>query len=107
EIDPAFHALAGENVADRANVVLLHADILKNKNELNPHVLATLDELRHKSTCQQLKLVANLPYAVATPVLTNFLLTELPFERFVVTVQWEIAARMIAPPGTKEYGALA
>src|SRR5262249_5250789 len=46
EIDPAFHALAQENVAERANVVLLHADILKNKNELNPHVLAALDDLR-------------------------------------------------------------
>jgi 16S rRNA (adenine1518-N6/adenine1519-N6)-dimethyltransferase len=107
EIDPAFHALAQENVAERANVMLLHADILKNKNELNPDVLAAFDELQHQSECQRLKLVANLPYAVATPVLTNFLLSELPFERFVVTVQWEIAARLIAQPGTKEYGALA
>src|SRR5207237_10791052 len=54
-----------------------------------------------------LKLVANLPYAVATPVISNFLLTELPFERIVVMVQLEIAERLTARPSTKDYGALA
>src|SRR5262249_33978012 len=57
--------------------------------------------------CKRLKLVANLPYAVATPVISNFLLSELPFERMAVTVQWEIAARLSAVPGVKDYGALA
>jgi 16S rRNA (adenine1518-N6/adenine1519-N6)-dimethyltransferase len=56
---------------------------------------------------RHLKLVANLPYAVATPVLSNFLLLELPLERMVATVQWEIAERLVAPPGTRDYGALA
>ncbi len=56
---------------------------------------------------QQLKLVANLPYAVATPVLSNFLLSDLPFERMVTTVQWEIAERLMAQPDTSGYGALA
>jgi 16S rRNA (adenine1518-N6/adenine1519-N6)-dimethyltransferase len=54
-----------------------------------------------------LKLVSNLPYAVATPVLANFLVLGTPFERMVVTVQWEIAQRLIAAAGTKQYGALA
>ena len=57
--------------------------------------------------CTNLKLVSNLPYAVATPVISNFLLSELPFERMVVTVQWEIAERLLAAPDSKEYGALA
>src|SRR5262249_23174818 len=43
----------------------------------------------------------------AVPVISNFLLSELPFERMVVTVQWEIAERLIARPSTKDYGALA
>jgi 16S rRNA (adenine1518-N6/adenine1519-N6)-dimethyltransferase len=107
EVDPSFYELAKEMVAERPNVVLLHADILKNKNELNSEALQRLAELREKSSCQRLKLVANLPYAVATPVISNFLLSELSFERMVVTVQWEIAARLSAVPGTKDYGALA
>lgn len=52
-------------------------------------------------------MVANLPYAVATPVIANFLLLDLRFERMVVMVQAEIAERLLAMPGTKEYGALA
>jgi 16S rRNA (adenine1518-N6/adenine1519-N6)-dimethyltransferase len=107
EVDPAFYGLATEMVGGRPNVVLFHADILKNKNELNAEVLAKLGELRDKSGCQRLKLVANLPYAVATPVISNFLLSAVSFERMVVTVQWEIAARLSALPGTKDYGALA
>src|SRR5262249_52533706 len=75
EVDPSFYELAKEMVADRPNVVLFHADILKNKNELNPEALTALGQLREKSGCQRLKLVANLPYAVATPVISNFLLS--------------------------------
>src|SRR5262249_32775083 len=45
--------------------------------------------------------------AVAVPVISNFLLSDLPFERMVVTVQWEIAERLLARPSTKHYGALA
>jgi 16S rRNA (adenine1518-N6/adenine1519-N6)-dimethyltransferase len=107
EIDPAFHALVSETLTPREKVVLLHEDVLKNKNQLNPVVLAALDELRQRSGCRQLKIVSNLPYAVATPVISNFLLSDLSFERMVVTVQWEIAARLTAQPATKDYGALA
>jgi 16S rRNA (adenine1518-N6/adenine1519-N6)-dimethyltransferase len=107
ELDTAFASLVDEMVGDRANVVLLHADVLRNKNEFNPDVLAALDGLRQRSGCERLKLVSNLPYAVATPVISNFLLSELPVERMVVTVQWEIAERLMARPGTKSYGALA
>jgi 16S rRNA (adenine1518-N6/adenine1519-N6)-dimethyltransferase len=107
EIDPHFLTLTSENIADLSNVVLIHSDILRNKNELNPGVLETLGVLREKTGLPCLKLVANLPYSVATPVITNFLMTDLPFERMVVTVQWEIAERMIAEPGTHVYSSLA
>jgi len=107
EIDSSFFALASEVVARRAHVVLLHADILKNKNQLNPKVLAALDDLRRQSGCRRLKLAANLPYAVAVPVIANFLVSGRDLERLVVTVQWEIAERLLARPGTKPYGALA
>src|SRR5690606_1224780 len=54
-----------------------------------------------------LKLVANLPYVVATPVIANLLVLRADIERIVVTVQWEIAEKLAAEVGTKEYGSLA
>lgn len=107
EIDDAFHDLVRTLAGNPANVVFLHADVLKNKNELNPSVLKALDEFMQRSACKQIKLVANLPYAVATPVIANLLLTPLPIVKMVVTVQLEIAERLISLPSTKEYGALA
>jgi 16S rRNA (adenine1518-N6/adenine1519-N6)-dimethyltransferase len=106
EIDPAFYSLARETTAGRENVQLLHADILKNKNLLSPDVVAALAEYRRRSGCERFKLVANLPYAVATPAIANFLITEPELERIVVMVQWEMAERLTARPGSKDYNAL-
>jgi 16S rRNA (adenine1518-N6/adenine1519-N6)-dimethyltransferase len=55
---------------------------------------------------RRLKLVANLPYSIATPIVSNLVATEIDWERIVVTIQWELAERMTASPGTREYGAL-
>jgi 16S rRNA (adenine1518-N6/adenine1519-N6)-dimethyltransferase len=107
ELDPAFHELAKRNTALFGNVTLLQGDILSGKNRLNENVLAELGRLQNNPQWTQLKLISNLPYVVATPVITNFLLTELRFERMVVTVQFELAERLVARPGTKEYGSLA
>jgi 16S rRNA (adenine1518-N6/adenine1519-N6)-dimethyltransferase len=107
EIDPAFFELATETIHGRPNVRMLNADALKNKNQLNPDLLQALDEMRADYNPQRLKLVANLPYAVATPVISNLLIAGVEIERMIVTVQWEIAEKVIAKPGTKEYGALA
>jgi 16S rRNA (adenine1518-N6/adenine1519-N6)-dimethyltransferase len=107
ELDPAFIELLREAVGHRENVRILYSDALKNKNEIHPQVLAALAELWQKNECDRIKLVANLPYAVAVPVIGNFLISSFAFERMVVTVQWEIAARLFAEPGSKDYGALA
>jgi 16S rRNA (adenine1518-N6/adenine1519-N6)-dimethyltransferase len=107
ELDPDFHALARRNLGDRPHVQLVHADILRNKNQLSPIVLEKLRVFRAEYPLPCVKLVANLPYAVATPVISNFLLLDWQFERMVVTVQWEIAERLWARPGGKDYGALA
>ena len=106
EIDADFHQLAQEALGPRPNLVLLHGDILKNKNHLRPEVLEQLAALRQEFGAKRLKLIANLPYAVATPVICNLLITDLPFERMVVTVQWEIAAKLAARPGTDDFGGL-
>jgi 16S rRNA (adenine1518-N6/adenine1519-N6)-dimethyltransferase len=108
EVDPAFAVMTDEAVsAHRDRVALIHADVLKNKNELNPVVLRALEDTRERARTVFVKLVANLPYAVATPVISNLLLSDVEIERMVVTVQWEIAERLMALPGTKDYGALA
>jgi len=107
EVDPAFHELTQELVHGKANVTQLYADVLKRKNEINPAVFTAIADVRTRSGCTNLKLVANLPYSVAVPVVSNFLLSDTLFERMVVTVQWEIAERLLASPGCKDYGALA
>lgn len=107
EVDRDFFDMAQEYIAGLDNIVLLQADVLKRKNELNPGMLSALAELMADHANKPIKVVANLPYAVAVPVLGNLLLTELPIERMVVTVQWEIAERLLALPGTKAFGALA
>lgn len=107
EIDADFAALTDEEVTERDRVSLLHTDVLKNKNEISPVVLNAITALAARCGTQRIKLVSNLPYAVAVPVVTNLLIGELALERMVVTVQWEIAERLLASPGTKEYAALA
>lgn len=107
EIDEPFHLLAKEVLDERPNVALIHADALKTKNEFNPDVLAKLFEMRERFGCTRLKLVANLPFVVATPVIGNLLVQGVPVERIVVMVQWEIAERLTAPVGAHEYSSLA
>jgi 16S rRNA (adenine1518-N6/adenine1519-N6)-dimethyltransferase len=108
EVDSAFAAMTDEAVTrHRDRIALLHADVLRNKNEFNAMVLRAIADLKAKTRTVTVKLVANLPYAVATPVISNLLLSEVAVERMVVTVQWEIAERLMAEPGTKDYGALA
>jgi 16S rRNA (adenine1518-N6/adenine1519-N6)-dimethyltransferase len=106
EIDSTVHALAREHVGERANVQLLQTDALRNKNELNPAVLAALRTADSVFHCTRFKLVANLPYAVAAPIIANLLIGERPITRMVVTVQWEIAERLTAGPRTSAFSAL-
>ncbi len=107
ELDPNFAILTQELLDEPGDhVVLLNLDALKNKNELNPGMIQALRDLHQRVGTRQIKVVANLPYAVAVPVISNLLLTELPIERMVVTVQWEIAERLLAQPGSKDYSAL-
>ena len=107
ELDTDFHRMASHLLRKRTNIQLIHADILAGKNELNPGVVAAWDQLSATHRCARRKLVANLPYVVATPVIGNLLISDIALERMVVMVQWELAERMIAEVGTKEYSSLA
>lgn len=107
EVDHDFFDMAQETIAGHDNIVLLLADVLKRKNELNPGMLSALADMMSQHANKPIKVVANLPYSVATPVIGNLLLTDIPMERMVLTVQWEIAERLLAAPATKPFGALA
>ena len=103
EVDPAMAKIAGENLVSFGNVSILHLDALKNKSTIHPDILAKLTALR-EDTNAELKLTANLPYDIATSLVVNLLLTDLPFSRLCFTVQAEVADRFLAAPGTSDYG---
>ncbi len=107
EIDQNLHRLATDEVGHRPNVKLIHGDALKNKNTLRPEIMEQIrDALSRIGGEPQFKLVANLPYNVATPIISNLLLENPPPNAMVVTIQKELADRMIAEPRTKDYSAL-
>jgi 16S rRNA (adenine1518-N6/adenine1519-N6)-dimethyltransferase len=106
EIDTGLAPVARQVVGERPNVRYVFGDCLESKNELNPDMLAAWDEAATASKCSHRKLVANLPYVIATPLITNLLITRTDVERMVVMVQWEIAERMRAEVGTKDYNSL-
>ncbi len=107
EVDPTMYGLASEATAACRNVTLLRCDALRNKNHLADEVLSAVRGHLAVSPQRRLKLAANLPYGVATPVVSNLVATDLPWARMVVTIQWELAQRMSASPGSSHYGALA
>jgi 16S rRNA (adenine1518-N6/adenine1519-N6)-dimethyltransferase len=106
EVDRNLFQLAGEELHQFTNVRMLNTDALQNKNRLNPEVLEAVRRELSVSPDRRLKLLANLPYHVATPILTNLLLTDTPPRTMTVTIQKELADRIVARPGTKEYGAV-
>lgn len=106
EIDNHLAPLAAQEFADFDNVTLLHQDALKSKNQLSPIVVDTLREKVAAISGGRLKLVANLPYNVATPIMSNLLDIDPWPQRMVATIQKELAQRITAKPSTKDYSAL-
>ncbi len=106
EVDANLHQLAQEILIDTPNITFLLQDALKNKNRFNPIVIDTLTEKLDQAPGRQLKLCANLPYVIATPVLSNMLsLDRLPVS-MTATIQKELADRILASPGSKDYSGL-
>ena len=93
ELDRRLLAVLDTTLASYDNVRIIHGDVLK---------LDVPSIMNHK----QFKVVANLPYYITTPIIMSLLESKLPIERLVVMVQKEVALRMVAKPGTKDYGAL-
>ena len=93
ELDRRLLEVLDTTLASYDNVRIIHGDVLK---------LDVPSIMNHKS----FKVVANLPYYITTPIIMSLLESKLPIERLVVMVQKEVALRMVAKPGTKDYGAL-
>jgi 16S rRNA (adenine1518-N6/adenine1519-N6)-dimethyltransferase len=107
EIDPAMARLTAEAVEGRLNVRVLNLDALAGKHEIAPEVLDNVRAGLAVSPEKRFKLVANLPYNAATPIISNLLVhpTLCPVQ-MVTTIQLELAERLRAEPGTEAYGAL-
>ena len=107
EYDNKMYMLAKQQTEYLDNVTLLHRDALKNKNLIAPEVIdEVMKKIAEDPERRSLKLVANLPYNIATPIISNLVATDLPWTKIVATIQLELAERMIAKPGQSKYGAL-
>ena len=96
EIDKMLIPILQENLAQYDNFILINEDFLKLdiKNLLKEH------------NCNKVKVVANLPYYITTPIIMSLFENNIPIESITVMVQKEVAQRMQASPGSKDYGAL-
>lgn len=103
DVDPKVAEIAHEWLADRANVEFICQDALENKSTVAAPVYAALTAALQRLQ-GNLKLVANLPYDIATPLIINLLLGEPRFERLCFTVQDEVGDRFLAAPDTSDYG---
>lgn len=98
EIDERLIPILADTLRDFDNVTVINEDILKSdlqthiKNFANPGL--------------PIKVVANLPYYITTPILMHLIESKIPFADFVVMMQKEVADRISAEPKTKAYGSL-
>ena len=97
EIDANLIPILQETLAEYRNVTVLHQDILKT----DIRAIA-----RDWGGGRPLKVTANLPYYITTPIIMNLLEQDIPVDTITVMVQKEVADRMQVGPGTKDYGAL-
>lgn len=97
EIDKTLIPILKETLSDFHNIEVINQDILK---------VDVQELIKEKLNGGPVKLVANLPYYITTPIVMKFLEEDIPVTDIVVMVQKEVADRMNAKPNTKDYGAL-
>lgn len=97
EIDKMLIPILQETLAEYPNVTVINQDILK----------VDLEQLvQEHNGGKPVKIVANLPYYITTPIIMSLFEKHVPVSSITVMVQKEVAERMQAGPGTKDYGAL-
>lgn len=97
EIDTNLIPILKETLAEYDNVTIINVDILK----VDIKKLA-----EEKNGGKPIKVVANLPYYITTPIIMGLFESNVPIDSITVMVQKEVADRMQVGPGTKDYGAL-
>lgn len=97
EIDRALIPILNETLAEYDNVTVINEDVLK----VDIRKLA-----EEQNGGKPIKVVANLPYYITTPIIMGLFESHVPVDSITVMVQKEVAQRMQALPGTKDYGAL-
>ncbi len=97
EIDGQMIPVLKDVLSNYGNIEIVNADILK------VDIKSIVDE---KNDGRPIKVVANLPYYITTPIIMSLFETHIPIESMTVMVQREVADRMISIPGSKDYGAL-
>jgi len=97
EVDKNLIPILGETLAAYDNVTVINEDILK---------LNVQDLVQEYNDGKSIKVVANLPYYITTPIIMGLFESKASIESITVMVQKEVADRMQVGPGTKEYGAL-
>lgn len=97
EIDRALIPILEDTLSDYDNVAVINEDILKL--DINKLVI-------EKNNGKPIKIVANLPYYITTPIIMGIFEAHVPVENITVMVQKEVADRMQSGPGSKDYGAL-
>ncbi|MFC0274256.1 16S rRNA (adenine(1518)-N(6)/adenine(1519)-N(6))-dimethyltransferase RsmA [Metabacillus herbersteinensis] len=98
EIDKRLLPILKETMSPYPNVTVVHQDVLEADLKQ-----AVSDYL---SDCEEIMVVANLPYYVTTPIIMKLLEEKLPLRGIVVMLQKEVADRIAAKPSTKQYGSL-
>ncbi|GIO03319.1 16S rRNA (adenine(1518)-N(6)/adenine(1519)-N(6))-dimethyltransferase RsmA [Brevibacillus laterosporus] len=98
EIDQRLLPILEDTLSPYDNITVVHGDVLKLD------VGALIAE--HLSGCSGVSVVANLPYYVTTPILMGLLESGIQLDHIVVMIQKEVAERIAAKPGTKDYGSL-
>ncbi len=97
EIDKTLIPILSDTLSAYDNITVINEDILKV--DINKLVM-------EKNNGKPVKIVANLPYYITTPIIMGLFEAHVPMESITVMVQKEVADRMQAGPGTKDYGAL-
>ncbi|TFE01913.1 16S rRNA (adenine(1518)-N(6)/adenine(1519)-N(6))-dimethyltransferase RsmA [Jeotgalibacillus sp. R-1-5s-1] len=98
EIDQRLLPILADTLSPYDNVNILHSDVLKA--DVNQVIEEQFQDVKN------LMVVANLPYYVTTPIILKLLTERLPIKGMVVMLQKEVADRIAAKPGTKNYGSL-
>lgn len=97
EVDRNLIPVLEETLSGYGNVMVLNEDVLK---------IDIAELAQNYNQGKPVKVVANLPYYITTPIIMGIFEAHVPLESITVMVQKEVAERMQASPGTKEYGAL-